>query len=151
MSDLVYKEKSFPKIDYDLIFNLLDMIDKEEIQYEKISSFLSGIDRQLQKISRLEEINQQDLSKFDEICKRLYLYMRNASNKEIEKRILNHLYYYRYNPQTLEILKNQCSNYFIELFEIDKSSGTLFIILDSFGYFFDKLENIIIEAIDKEN
>ena len=146
-AELLQKLKT---IDFDLILNYIDMIDKEEIPFGNLYNTFHSIDRQLQKLNRNDEINRQDLEKFEKICKWLLEYLKGQYNKndETEKRILSVLYTFKYNQKTLEILKSICYSYFIQLFDNERSYQNLIQLLDIFDYFSNKIEDIILNAID---
>ncbi len=135
-------------IDFELIFNYLDMIEKGEIPKENLNSTLYAIDREVQKVNRNNDINQQDLVKFDKMCERLLILM-GSKDANFEYRVLSVLFSFTFNPITTLILKNHCYPYFIELFENEKYYPNLIRILDLFEYFNDKLENLIFNAIEK--
>ena len=137
-------------VDFELIFNYLDMIENGEIPIENLNNTLYVIDREVQKVNNNNDINQQDIVKFDRICERLLILM-SSKDENFEYRVLSVLFSFTFNPITTLILKNHCYLYFIELFENEKNYSNLIRILDLFEYFNDKLENLIFNAIEKND
>ncbi len=136
-------------IDFELIFNYLDMIEKGEIPDENLNNTFNAIDREVMKVNRRNDINQQDILKFKDICKKLLVFMKNKDEK-FEYNFLDVFFSYTFNPITSAILKNQCYPNFIELFENGKYYTNLLRILDLFEYFNNKIENLLVRAI-KQN
>lgn len=144
------KLQELKKIDYDLIFSYLDMIEDGEIPFDNLYHTLHAIDRQLQKLNRSVEIDEQDLVKLEKICNRLLEYMKvqYENNDETERRILSVLYSFKYNQKALVILKTNCYSYFIQLFEKEKYYSNLINLLDLFDYFNNKFEEVVYDAIE---
>jgi len=133
-------------VDFELIFNYLDMIEKGEIPDENLNNTFHTIDREVMKVNRRDDISQQDLVKFETICKRLLAFMRNKDEK-FEYNVIGVLFSFTFNNKTSTILRNQCYLYFIELFKNGKYYANLLRILDLFEYFTNKIENILVGAI----
>ncbi|MFW9969690.1 MAG: Swt1 family HEPN domain-containing protein [Candidatus Odinarchaeota archaeon] len=145
-----YREEylKIKNIDFELIFNYLDMIEKGKIPHENLNNTFNAIDREVMKVNRINDINQQDVVKLEEICERLFIFMKRK-DEDIEYRILGILYSFTFNQKTTVILKNQCYLYFIQLFEKGRYYTDLIRVLDLFDYFNDKIEEILVNAIDE--
>jgi len=142
-------DPSLYKIDFELVNNYLEMLDKGEIAYENIRDILNSIQNQISKIRRQEVLNQDDLINIINLCEILYKFMKN-NDDNMKRRVLDVLENLTESSETKEILKNICYEYMVELFENGKHSSDLFRILDSFGYFKD-LEDLLVKAIDQED
>ncbi len=152
--DYYYEEKGkhpeLYKVDFELTFNYLDMIEKGDIPYDNLNSTFHTIGRELQKLKRTEDIDQQELAKLENICKRLLSYMKDVDDK-IEQRVLEVFHSFTFNEKTAGILKNHGYAFFIKLFEMEKYHTDLLRILDLFGYFDNKIENLLVSAIKNNN
>lgn len=135
------------KIDFDLIFNYFNMIEKGEIPAKNLESTFYTIDHELKKLEIMADIDHKDLVKLENIIKRLLVYIKKVDDR-IEYRILEVLHSYTFHEKTMIILKNQGYTYFVKLFEKGKDYSDLLRILDLFGYFDDKIENILVSAIE---
>lgn len=138
------------EIDFELIFDYLDMLEKGEIPYENITNTFNALDREVQKLSRIDIINQHDITNFEEICKRFLNYMKDIE-EYTEHRVLSVLFSFTYSTKTSEILKNQGYSYLVSLFEKGKQNSTLLRILDLFGYFDHKIGTLLISSIEKND
>jgi len=151
-NDYYYEEKGkhpeLYKVDFELIFNYLEMIEKGEIPDENLNNTFHAIDREVMKLNRRSDIKQQDSIKFENIIRRLLAYMKKKE-ENIEYRVMGILYSFTFSQKTLEILKSQCSGYFFKLFEKGRYYQNLLRILDLFEYFNDKIENLLMSAIKK--
>jgi len=147
--DIREEHPELSEIDFELIFDYLDMLEKGEIPEENLNNTFNTINRELMKLNNINIITPQKYVRLEEICRRLLTFMKKKDEK-IESRVLSILYSFTYKQRTSMILKNQCYDYLIELFENGKYYTNLIRILDLYGYFNNKIETLVVGAI-KEN
>jgi len=149
---LEFEEDTEPvviKIDFKLVKRYLEMLDEDEVPYEDFSDILHSIHNQVWKVSQLEDIKQEDLLNFKNLCEVLLNFMKNKDDY-IRRRALDVLEDLIKSNETKEILKDICYEYLVELYKNGSHYTDLIRILDSFDYFKD-LENLIVRAIDQED
>ena len=137
-------------IDFELIFKYLEMIEQGEVPDENLINTFDAIDDEIMKVRRKNDINQQDIQKFENICERLLAFMKNKDDK-FDHKVLSVLYSFSFNNKTSTILEEQSYLYLTELFENGKYYTSLLRILVLFEYFNNKIENILVTAIKNNN
>ncbi|GAH11156.1 unnamed protein product, partial [marine sediment metagenome] len=113
---------------------------------KNLESTFYAIDRELKKISIKDDLENKELVKLENVVKRLLDYIKKVDDN-IEHRIIEVFHSFTYHGKTTLILKNQGYTYFVKLFEGGKDYTDLLRILDLFGHFDDKIENVIVNAI----
>ena len=81
-------ESKLLKIDFELVNNYLEMLDKDKIANENISDILHSIHNKIWVISRQETLGQDDLLNFKKLCVILLKFMKNKDDR-IKRRVLD--------------------------------------------------------------
>ncbi len=133
----------------ELVNNYVDFLKTTAISLENINRLLLSLRNEAYKIYRKKEINKNDLSTIKNLVYFFYDYMKGKDNEIIEK-ILDIIYLLIQAPETSQLVKKICYNYFKEIYLKGERHKDLIKILDSWGYFGDRIPEMM-KAIDEKD
>jgi len=144
-------DERYYKLNYETLHYYLNKLKSDDIASSLIMEAIGSIDGELEKLKIIDNISSEDKELIQEIAQTLRDFIINK-NDEIIKWSIDALLPLRYHSETLLILKEECMQFLINLYEKGKQFDDLIIFLDELGFFNGKLEKIFNSAIEvKDN
>lgn len=143
----IEKEEPFNS---ELVDNYIDILKTTDLSSENINRLLQSIRNEAYKIYRKNEINKSELSTIENLIIFIHDYMKNKDN-DIKEKMLDILYLLIQVPEASQLGRKICYDYFIEIYLSGWKSNDLVKILDAWGYFGDKIPEIMKVIDEKDN
>lgn len=135
--------------DSELVSNYVDILSTTNPSSRNEDFLFQKIRSETYKVYHQGKIDEESLPAVENLIEFAYELIK-ARGDEVMESVLDALYPFTRAPETLELMKDKCYEYFKELFEKGDRRKDLVKILDTCGYFGDRMDEILKAIENKE-